>query len=235
MEQQMDANQLAAYQQQMYMQSGQMEMQQNQGDCGLMDADSDDEGGTRRRGRPRERKAFIQNDQERRKYFVNRVKAIRAKAETFAKCTGQDILVITFDEEMGAHFWGTPSFERFFNIEGVQDLLFKHLTTGQIDPDSNMEAEHLRALLRQKIAVDTTSLGLVMPDFAVTPPPADWPVGIPFCEPTQLTHEQLLVVLKSMHQDSMHVQPPDHHTTLSQIHAPDEVVEESSPKRIKVE
>lgn len=234
MEQQMDANQLAAYQQQMYMQNGQMQMQQ--GDMDLMDADSDDEGGTRRRGRPRERKAFIQNDQERRKYFVNRVKAIRAKAETFAKCTGQDILVITFDEEMGAHFWGTPSFERFFNIEGVQDLLFKHLTTGQIDNDSNMEAEHLRALLRQKIAVDTTSLGLVMPDFAVMPPPAEWPVGIPFCEPAQLTHEQLLVVLKSMHQDSMHqVQQPEHHTPLAQMQPPDEVVGESSPKRIKVE
>merc|ERR1711907_302930 len=119
----------------------------------IMDDDSDD-GGTRRRGRPRERKAFIQNDQERRKYFVNRVKAIRAKAETFAKCTGQDILTLTIDEEGGAHYWGTPAFERFMNMDGVQDILYKHLTTPHpvpvqqsVHPD--VEAEHLRALLRQ--------------------------------------------------------------------------------------
>lgn len=209
----LDPNQLA-YQQQMMYQNSQYQQSGGQAPLdGLMDADSDDEGGARRRGRPRERKAYIQNDQERRKYFCNRVKAIRAKAETFAKCTGQDILVITFDEEGGAHFWGSPAFERFYNIEGVQDLLYKYLTTQPVPVDnSNMdgtvEAEHLRALLRQKIAIDSTPMGLVMPDFTVTAPPEDWPVGIPFCEPGSLTHDQLLMVLKSMHQIQHHQEIP---------------------------
>jgi len=108
---------------------------QHQDECIDDGGDSDGEGGARRRGRPRERKAFIQNSQEvrsgllqdvfsffpfhhsfyssqRRKYFMNRVKAIKAKAETFAKCTGQDILCMTVDEDGCAHFWGSPSFER---------------------------------------------------------------------------------------------------------------------------
>jgi len=92
---------------------------------------------------------------QRRKYFVNRVKAIRSKAETFAKCTGQDILVLTFDEEGNAHYWGSPSFERFFNIDGVQDVLYRTLSQphmGDYPPqyDNSMvsEEEHYRALLR---------------------------------------------------------------------------------------
>jgi len=167
------------------------------------DSDGDGVGDTRRRGRPRGSKslcAYIQNDVERRKYFVNRIKAIRAKAETFAKCTGEDILVIAIDENGGAHFWGTPAFERFMNMEGVQDLLYKHLTTPQNMNDPNVEAEHLRALLRQKIAVDSTPDGLLMPNFDISGPPQEWPAGIPWCEPGQLTHEQLLIVLKTMHQ-----------------------------------
>merc|ERR1711998_67031 len=116
---QMSQEQLVAYQQHLAMNGQSMQQVYGQPgsvyadamNCVMDDVDSDD-GGTRRRGRPRERKAFIQNDQERRKYFVNRVKAIRAKAETFAKCTGQDILTLTIDEEGGAHYWGTPAFER---------------------------------------------------------------------------------------------------------------------------
>merc|ERR1712054_543133 len=107
----------------------QLQMQQMMAGQSMGLDDSDGEGGdTRRRGRPRGSKslcAYIQNDVERRKYFVNRIKAIRAKAETFAKCTGEDILVIAIDENGGAHFWGTPAFERFMNMEGVQDLLYK--------------------------------------------------------------------------------------------------------------
>lgn len=166
---------------------------------GVMDDMDSDDGGTRRRGRPRERKAFIQNDQERRKYFVNRVKAIRAKAETFAKCTGQDILTLTIDEEGAAHYWGTPAFERFMNMEGVQDILYKHLNEPHVEPSVDVEEEHLRALLRQKIAVDQSQEGLVMPNFDMTAPPQDWPASVPWTEPGLLSHDQLLIVLKSMH------------------------------------
>lgn len=39
-----------------------------------------------------------------------------------------------------------------------------------------------------------------MPNFDISGPPQEWPAGIPWCEPGQLTHEQLLIVLKTMHQ-----------------------------------
>ena len=91
---------------------------------------------------------------QRRKYFVNRIKAIRSKAETFAKCTGQDILCLTFDEEGNAHYWGTPAFERFFNIEGVQDVLYRtlsHPPMGEYPMQYNeilSEEDHYRDMIR---------------------------------------------------------------------------------------
>merc|ERR1719353_1476608 len=66
-------------------------------EAGEDDLEDDDDGSTRRRGRPRGSKtlnAYITNDGERRKYFVKRIKAIRSQAETFARCTGGNILVI---------------------------------------------------------------------------------------------------------------------------------------------
>merc|ERR1711988_800290 len=92
-------------------------------------------------------------------------------------------------------------------MDGVQDILYKHLTNQPVQQSgADVEAEHLRALLRQKIAVDSTPEGLVMPNFGMTAPPPDWPVGVPWNEPGLLNHEQLLLVLKSMHQQSMHQQ-----------------------------
>ena len=74
------------------------------------------------------------------------------------------------------------------------------------DP-SEMDTHHLRALLREKLAVDSgNGMGLVMPDFDSSPPPTTWPIEIPYCDPERLSHEQLLEVLKCLHP-----QQPDHH------------------------
>jgi hypothetical protein len=96
-----------------------------------IDDDMDDDQGTRRRGRPRGSKtlnAYITNDAERRKYFVKRIKAIRTQAETFARCTGGNILVVAVQGESGGlHHCGTAAFERFIRDERVAELMYTYL------------------------------------------------------------------------------------------------------------
>lgn len=143
---------------------------------------------------------YIENDAERAKFFANRVKTIRTKAETFATCTGEEVLIVAIDENGGCHHWGTSSFEKFMEDRRVQELIYKHITETpkpqMVLNDTRVEAEHLRALLRQKMTQRQR------PDpvsYEAGKKPPEWPESVSFTEPTELSHEQLLKVLKAMH------------------------------------
>jgi hypothetical protein len=147
---------------------------------------------------------YIENDYERAKFFNSRIKTIRAKTETFAKCTGEEVLVIAIDEQGSAHHWGTKAFEKFVQNPKVQELIFKHITEQPVQqsvlPDKMAEEQHLRATLRNKILQKQRAAGNVSNGASFEDPsqrPEEWPEVVPFCDPIHLTHEQLLLVLKS--------------------------------------
>jgi len=176
---------------------------------GYDDADSDDEAQRIGGKPPPVFNEYIESDVERAKFFASRVKTIRAKAETFAKCTGEDVLVVCIDENGNAHHWGTKAFQKFMSDDKVQEMIYKHITeptatTQPVLQDTRVEAEHLRALLRQKITHRCAAVGITGESAATvyndqSKRPEDWPVTIPFCEPVHLSHEQLVTILKSFH------------------------------------
>lgn len=166
------------------------------------DSDEDINQGAQQPGVPGAKAApvyndYIDNDFERAKFFNSRIKTIRAKTETFAKCTGEEVLVIAIDEGGSAHHWGTKAFEKFVQNPKVQELIFKHITeqpaAQTVLQDTAVEEQHLRSLLRQKFLTKQ----LTFDDPAKRP--EEWPETVPFAEPMHLTHEQLLMVLKSFY------------------------------------
>lgn len=140
--------------------------------------------------------------------FANRIKTIRTKAETFSKCTGEEVLIVALDNKGGCHHWGTPCFEKFMNDRRVQELIYKHMTeppsgSQTVLNDTHVEAEHLRALLSQKMQLRHKELlGVVASDAPIYAEPAmrpeEWPEDIVFTEPVNLSHAQLLTILKRM-------------------------------------
>jgi len=193
---------------------------------------------TKRRGRPKGRTAlnsFIENGVERRKYFVNRIKAMRSKAENFAYCTNSEMLLLAIDESGMCHHWETEGMGRFINDAQIQDAMFQVVCqnhgapppdeqaeansihqvaqikaqrlagTGQPMPQQSAEvsmqqaaeeAEHLRSLLRQKVAMMPMPDGLARIYGNEEHRPAEWLASVPFVEPAQLDHGTLLAVLQ---------------------------------------
>lgn len=132
----------------------------------------------------------------------HRIKLILSKAETFATCTGEDILVIAVDESGNGQHWGTPAFNRFLKDKRVQALMVKHLMDAPAKPEpvmseASVEIDHLCALLRQKVA--SASPYDSMGQFSHEHMPAAWPADVPFCDPKLLSHAQVLRVLKELH------------------------------------
>jgi len=83
----------------------------------------------------------------------HRIKVILGKAETFATCTAEDILVIAIDEDGHGQHWGTGAFRSFLQDKRIQELLYQHLVDTPSQPSSvlsetSLEIEHLSALLR---------------------------------------------------------------------------------------
>jgi hypothetical protein len=193
---------------------------------------------TKRRGRPKGRTAlnsFIENGVERRKYFVNRIKAMRSKAENFAYCTNSEFLLLGIDESGMCHHWETDGMLRFIQDSQIQDAMFQVVCqnhgapppdlaaeelsiqqvaqikaarlAGQKNPSHGQqgdmsaaqaveEAEHLRSLLRQKVAM------MPLPDQSPRiygnedHRPPEWLAAVPFVEPSALDHGTLLAVLQ---------------------------------------
>jgi len=132
----------------------------------------------------------------------HRIKVILGKAETFATCTGEDILVIAIDEDGHGQHWGTGAFRRFLQDKRIQELLYQHLVDTPNQPSSvlsetSLEIEHLSALLRQKVA-NASPYGSTA-TFNNDHRPAPWPASVPFCDPRLLSHSQVLQVLKAIH------------------------------------
>merc|ERR1711934_977 len=75
--------------------------------------------------------SYITNGSERRRFFAERIKAIRSRVETFARCTGENILVIALDEDGRAHHWGTSAFQKFVADERVTGIMYRYLNEFQ--------------------------------------------------------------------------------------------------------
>jgi len=104
----------------------------------------DDNEPTKRRGRPKGRTAlnsFIENGVERRKYFVNRIKAMRSKAENFAYCTNSEFLLLGIDESGMCHHWETDGMARFIQDPQIQDAMFQVVCQNHGAPPPDLAAE----------------------------------------------------------------------------------------------
>eukprot|EP00658_Telonema_sp_P-2_P040286 TRINITY_DN28810_c0_g3_i1.p1 TRINITY_DN28810_c0_g3~~TRINITY_DN28810_c0_g3_i1.p1 ORF type:complete len:305 (+),score=72.17 TRINITY_DN28810_c0_g3_i1:77-991(+) len=146
--------------------------------------------------------AYIPNGVDRRKYFAERIKAIRSRVETFARCTGENILVIAVDEDGRAHHWGTSAFQKFVADERVTGIMYRYLKEPQPmvgGPSSAArgpkitdatQLAHLRALVQSK-------LGAAGGSIALGKIPVQWPPSVPFRQPAELNGDQLIAVARS--------------------------------------
>jgi len=171
--------------------------------------------------RPAKEAEYIINEQERKKYFIERIKAIRQRVETFARCTGENILVIAVDETGQAHHWATGAFQKFVQDERVADIMYQYLGQPEIEdeestdqtpplpiPTDPVQIEHLRALLRSKTLehVKRSNLGARVNWDLITHRPPQWPGEhkVPFQEPSSLHPAQLIRVLKGFFMTMTH-------------------------------
>merc|ERR1711907_19086 len=175
--------------------------------------------------------SYITNGVDRRRYFAERIKAIRSRVETFARCTGENILVIAVDEDGRAHHWGTSAFQKFVADERVTGIMYRYLNEFQpIMPrdvqsrvrkpniTDKVQLAHLRALVRAK-------LSSFKPGRAESVPP-HWPKSVPFVSPGDLNAEQLILVAKSF------IEHESSRDAVLSAHGHDEPMDDLSPERM---
>merc|ERR1711934_312360 len=148
--------------------------------------------------------SYITNGSERRRFFAERIKAIRSRVETFARCTGENILVTAVDEDGRAHHWGTSAFQKFVADERVTSIMYRYLNEFQpIMPSvqtrarrpritDKMQLAHLRALVRSQL----TKFSATDDEKSSSAPP-QWPPSVPFRPPGDLDSDQLISVAKA--------------------------------------
>ena len=94
----------------------------------------------------------------------------------------------------------------------------------QYEDYSQVDTEQLRTWIRQKFAVGQGPEGnYIMPDYSATQAPPDWPTTVLWTDPSQLTHEQLLEVIKiaQQHREHQHQEQyqQQHMQQMSQMHS----------------
>jgi len=166
--------------------------------------------------------SYIANGVERRKFFGERIKAIRSRVETFARCTGENILVIAVDEEGRAHHWGTSAFQKFVADDRVTSIMYRYLN----EPAPSIPAEsaqpikkpsitshaqlaHVQAMVRDRMRIAGLRPGSEAP----------WPASVPFQEPGSLSPEDLMEVASSFirHADATGQMLPVHNAGVNQV------------------
>eukprot|EP00656_Telonema_subtile_P057891 TRINITY_DN9636_c0_g1_i2.p1 TRINITY_DN9636_c0_g1~~TRINITY_DN9636_c0_g1_i2.p1 ORF type:complete len:234 (+),score=34.62 TRINITY_DN9636_c0_g1_i2:153-854(+) len=185
---------------------------------------SDEDGGAIGRSSKTRPPAYIINGVDRRKYFAERIKAIRSRVETFARCTGENILVIAVDEDGRAHHWGTSAFQKFVADERVTGIMYQYLkepqnatvrTTPRLPKITDpTQLAHLQALVQEKVdqAGGSVHLGKM---------PSRWPPRVPFRPPSELDGDQLIAVARSFIERDVsnepHVLLAQHVTQMAQV------------------